>query len=433
MSMLQIIYKKRDGGILTERDISYWIEGAVRGEVPDYQSAALLMAIYFRGLNRQETFLLTDVMRRSGDIVDLTSISGIKVDKHSSGGVGDKTTLITGPLVAACGVPVAKMSGRGLGFSGGTIDKLESIPGFRTTMTEKEFTDQINRVGLAVIGQTKNIAVADKMLYGLRDVTGTVENVSLIASSIMSKKLASGSDAIVLDVKWGRGAFMENPQDAAELGRLMVDIGGQAGKKMVALITNMDQPLGEAVGNSLEVVEAIDVLKGKGPEDIRELSLRLAAFMVYCGGRSKTPEDGYAMVKDVLDSGKGLDRFREFVKAQGGLTEIIEDSHCFGQPEKTVLLLAPQEGYITDVHGGLIGRASQMSGAGRQTMEDRIDPLAGIFLHKKKGDRVCKGDVLARVFGCEEKVERALLLIGEAFTIGGKNPEGDPLIYDIIM
>ena len=296
-NMNDIIFKKREGGKLSKDEIDWLITGYVAGDIPDYQVSALLMAIFFRGLDREETFNLTNAMRYSGDTIDLSPIKGIKVDKHSTGGVGDKTTLIVAPLASACGVPIAKMSGRGLGFTGGTVDKMESIPGFRTALAPEEFLNQVNEVGMAVIGQTAHITPADKKLYALRDVTSTVDNFGLIASSIMSKKLAAGSDAIVLDVKCGDGAFMENLDDAVTLANLMVDIGTDAGRKTVAAITDMSQPLGRAVGNSLEVIEAIETLKGKGPEDITELAEKLSGIMVFLGGKASSPEEGYAIYR----------------------------------------------------------------------------------------------------------------------------------------
>ena len=330
-NMSDIIYKKREGGELSREEIQFFITDYVAGRIPDYQASALLMAIFFRGLSRRETFELTDAMRYSGDTVDLSSIPGIKVDKHSTGGVGDKTTLIVAPLASACGVPIAKMSGRGLGFTGGTVDKMESIPGFRTSLEPEEFLSQVRKIGMAVIGQTAHITPADKKLYALRDVTATVDNFGLIASSIMSKKLAAGSDAIVLDVKVGDGAFMENEQDAETLANLMVDIGDDAGRRTVAAITEMGQPLGCAVGNSLEVIEAIETLKGKGPEDITELAERLAGIMVYLGGKAQTPEEGHAMAAEALASGKGLAQFRKFVQAQGGNPTVVDDYTLFPQ------------------------------------------------------------------------------------------------------
>ena len=297
-NMNDIIYKKREGGKLSKDEIEYFIKGYVAGDIPDYQASALLMAIFFRGLDREETFQLTNAMRYSGDTIDLSSIKGVKVDKHSTGGVGDKTTLIVAPLASACGVPIAKMSGRGLGFTGGTVDKMESIPGFRTSLEPEEFLNQVNTIGMAVIGQTAHITPADKKLYALRDVTATVDNFGLIASSIMSKKLAAGSDAIVLDVKVGDGAFMENLEDAVTLADLMVDIGRNAGRRTVAAITEMGQPLGCAVGNALEVIEAIETLKGHGPEDITVLAEKLAGIMIYLGGKAETPEQGHDMAEE---------------------------------------------------------------------------------------------------------------------------------------
>ncbi|MDR3295862.1 MAG: thymidine phosphorylase, partial [Clostridiales Family XIII bacterium] len=318
MTMIDIIQKKRDGGKLDAGEIEYFVQGVTAGAIPDYQAAALLMAIFFRALCQKEIFLLTDAMKRSGDVIDLSAIQGVKVDKHSTGGVGDKTTFIAAPLAAACGVPVAKMSGRGLGFTGGTVDKMESIPGMRTGMDAAAFTDLVNDKKISVIGQTGHIAPADKKIYALRDVTATVDSLGLIAASVMSKKLASGSDAFVLDVKCGDGAFMKNIGEAKQLAEIMVAIGKAAGKKTIAVVSAMDQPLGKSVGNSMEVIEAIETLKGRGPADITELSLRLSAYMIYAGEKVATPEDGYNLAKIALGSGAGLKKFREFVEGQGG-------------------------------------------------------------------------------------------------------------------
>ena len=334
MNMIDIIQKKKEGKSLSREEIKWFIDGYVAGDIPDYQASALLMAIYFRGLNKEETFQLTEAMRYSGDTIDLSPISGIKVDKHSTGGVGDKTTLVVAPLASACGVPIAKMSGRGLGFTGGTVDKMESIPGFRTALAPQEFLDQVNHVGMAVIGQTAHITPADKKLYALRDVTATVDNFGLIASSIMSKKLAAGSDAIVLDVKCGDGAFMENKEDAVKLAELMVEIGNNAGRRTVAAITEMGQPLGKAVGNSLEVIEAIETLKGKGPDDITQLALRLSGIMVYLGGKASSPEAGLKMTEAALADGRGLAKLRAFIEAQGGNPQVVDDYSLF--PEHSV-------------------------------------------------------------------------------------------------
>ena len=440
-NMNDIIYKKREGGELTADEIKWWIDGYVKGEIPDYQVSALLMAIFFRGLSREETYTLTAAMRYSGDTVDLSSIRGIKVDKHSTGGVGDKTTLIVGPLAAACGVPVAKMSGRGLGFTGGTIDKLESIPGFKTSMEEQAFIDQVNTRGIAVIGQTGHIAPADKKIYALRDVTATVENLSLITSSIMSKKLAAGSDAILLDVKCGGGAFMKSQEDAEELATVMVDIGNDSGKKTMAVISDMEQPLGRAVGNSLEVQEAIDVLKCQGPEDITELSIELAGIMVYLSGVSGTAgldrDEGIAAGKkaalDALQSGKGLEKFRSFVEGQGGNPDITEDYSLMPQAKIKEDVKAERDGYVTALDAMKIGIASQHTGAGRQRKEDDIDLSAGIMLRCKRGDEVKRGDVLCTLYGNnEEKMQAAAAEALQAFAIGDEKPEKAALIKKII-
>ncbi len=432
-NMSDIIYKKREGGELTREEISFFIKGYVAGEIPDYQASALLMAIFFRGLSRRETFELTDAMRYSGDTVDLSSIPGVKVDKHSTGGVGDKTTLIVAPLASACGVPIAKMSGRGLGFTGGTVDKMESIPGFRTSLEPEEFLAQVREIGMAVIGQTAHITPADKKLYALRDVTATVDNFGLIASSIMSKKLAAGSDAIVLDVKVGDGAFMENEQDAETLANLMVDIGDDAGRRTVAAITEMGQPLGCAVGNALEVIEAIETLKGNGPADITELAERLAGVMVYLGGKAATPEEGHAMATEALRSGRGLVQFQKFVQAQGGDPAIVDDYTLFPQAAHHLDLLAETDGYVQKIAARAIGLASQHTGAGRATKEDQIDLAAGIYLHKKVGDAVKQGDVLATFYGNDPaKLENGRQEAAKAFAIGQTPVERPKLIKKII-
>lgn len=446
MNMYDIIYKKREGGTLTKEEIEYFVKGYTDGSIPDYQASALLMAIYFRKLSKEETYELTNAMKNSGDVVDLSAISGIKVDKHSTGGVGDKTTLIVGPLAAAAGVPIAKMSGRGLGFTGGTVDKMESIPGFQTTMEAEDFMKLVNTVGLSVIGQTAHIAPADKKIYALRDVTATVDNLSLITSSVMSKKLASGSDAIVLDVKCGNGAFMENLEDATELGELMVEIGHADGKKTIAVITDMNQPLGRAVGNSNEVIEAIETLKGNGPEDITELALTLASYMIYAGEKASSPEEGYDIAKKVLNSGEALEKLSAFMKGQGGDAKVIDDYTLFPQPAYRVQVKAApemmldkngdtfEEGYITQIEARAIGLASQHSGAGRATKQDVLDLSAGIYLHKKVGDEVSAGDLLATVYGSDKnKVEKAAEEAARAFQIGNDKPEKQALIKKVIM
>ena len=432
-NMNDIIYKKREGGELTADEIKWWIDGYVKGEIPDYQVSALLMAIFFRGLTREETYTLTAAMRYSGDTVDLSSIKGIKVDKHSTGGVGDKTTLVVAPLASACGVPIAKMSGRGLGFTGGTVDKMESIPGFRTVLEPDEFMAQVNGIGMAVIGQSGHITPADKKLYALRDVTSTVDNFGLIASSIMSKKLAAGSDAIVLDVKCGDGAFMENLDDAVTLADLMVDIGYDAGRRTVACITDMNQPLGKAVGNALEVQEAIDTLKGRGPEDITELSKKLAGIMIYLGGRAETPEEGYELARQALEGGTGLTQLRRFIDAQGGDENVVYDYSLFPQAEFTEELRADEAGYIKAIKARQIGLASKKTGAGRETKEDEIDLAAGIVLNKKVGDRVEEGELLATFYGNDhDKVMAGLEEAREAFEISDEQVERPALIKEII-
>ncbi|MCI8609050.1 MAG: pyrimidine-nucleoside phosphorylase [Firmicutes bacterium] len=433
MNMVEIIQKKKEGKPLNREEIRWFITGYVAGEIPDYQVSALLMAICFQGLTKEETVELTEAMRYSGDTIDLSSIEGIKVDKHSTGGVGDKTTLVVAPLAAACGLPIAKMSGRGLGFTGGTVDKMESIPGFRIAMEPEEFLNQVNEVGMAVIGQTAHITPADKKLYALRDVTATVDHFGLIASSIMSKKLAAGSDAIVLDVKCGDGAFMEKMEDAVTLAEIMTEIGNAAGRRTVAVITEMGQPLGRAVGNSLEVVEAIDTLKGKGPVDITQLSEKLAGMMIYLGGKAKSPEEGCRMAEEALKDGRGLKKFREFVKAQGGNPSVIDDASLFPAATVKNQLLAEQDGYINRLEAKGIGLASQHTGAGRATKEEEIDLAAGIYLHKKVGDPVKVGEVLADFFGNDEaRVEAAMKEAKEAFVIGCEPVAPPELIKQII-
>lgn len=433
MNMNDIIIKKRQGGKLTKDEIDYVVSGYVAGDIPDYQVSALLMAIFFMHMDEEETSQLTEAMRYSGDTIDLSGISGIKVDKHSTGGVGDKTTLVVTPIAAACGVPIAKMSGRGLGFTGGTVDKMESIPGFRTSLEPKEFMDQVNDIGISVIGQTAHITPADKKLYALRDVTGTVDNFSLIASSIMSKKLAAGSDKILLDVKCGDGAFMENIDDAETLGGIMCDIGNRAGKTTVAAITDMSQPLGKAVGNSLEVIEAIETLKGNGPEDITELSKRLGGIMLYLGGRAKSAEDGYVIAEHAIAGGAALEKLKSFIERQGGDSNVVEDYSLFPQPTVELNLIAEESGYIEAIKAKSIGLASQHTGAGRATKDDEIDLSAGIYLHKKVADYVSKGDVLATFYGRDKaKVKAARDEAAKAFIITAEKVKKPILIKEIL-
>ena len=429
MNTIEIITRKRDGGILTREEIDYLVTGFTEGNIPDYQMSAFLMAVYFRGMNREETVALTEVMKESGDVADLSGIRGIKVDKHSTGGVGDKTTLIAGPIAAACGVPVAKMSGRGLGFTGGTVDKLESIPGYRTSISEEDFINQVNDKGIAVIGQTGQIAPADKKIYALRDVTGTVENLSLITSSIMSKKLASGSDAILLDVKCGSGAFMKTRDDAEKLASLMVEIGNAAGRRTMAVITDMNQPLGCAVGNSLEVEEAIEVLKNRGPEDITELSVNLAGLMVYLGDMADSRESGKEKARQALENGSALEKFRELAAGQGGDPDITEDTSRLPHSSLSLDMTAWEDGYVTQIDAMKIGLASQHTGAGRETKEDTVDLSAGIKFHRKVGDSVKKNDVICSLYGNSiKKLQKALEEARNAVKIEGIRPEKTALI-----
>lgn len=433
MRISDIIIKKRDGEALTKAEIEFFVNGYTAGEIPDYQASALLMAIYFQGLNKEETYQLTAAMRDSGDVANLSAIKGVKVDKHSTGGVGDKTTLIVAPLAAACGVSIAKMSGRGLGFTGGTVDKMESIPGFKTSLEEKEFFKLVNENGLSVIGQTGHIAPADKKIYALRDVTGTVENLSLITSSIMSKKLASGSDAIVLDVKCGNGAFMDTAEKAEQLGSMMVEIGNADGKKTIAVITDMEQPLGNAVGNSLEVIEAIETLKGNGPQDITELSLELAGMMIYAGGKAESAAAGKQLAEGALKSGAGLEKMRSFINGQGGDVVVIDNYELFGTAEHKEEVFAETDGFIEMLHAKQVGLASQHAGAGRASKEDEIDMTAGIYLNRKAGDKVSAGDLLATVYGNDEaRVKAAAEELKRAYEIGKSEPEKRTLIHKVI-
>ena len=397
MRMYDLIETKKRGGALTEEEIAYMVRGFVDGRIPDYQMSAMLMAIYFQGMNDREITYLTLEMAHSGDMVDLSPIEGIKVDKHSTGGVGDKTTLVVGPMVASLGVKVAKMSGRGLGHTGGTVDKLESIPGFKTAIPREEFFDIVNGNGIAVIGQSGNMVPADKKLYALRDVTATVDSIPLIASSIMSKKLAAGSDSIVLDVKTGSGAFMKTLDESICLAKKMVSIGCMAGRRCCALITNMDIPLGYAIGNSLEMTEAIRTLKGEGPEDLTRVCLELAANMLHLAGRG-TVKECRKMAEETIHDGSALKRLALMVKAQGGDESFIWKPEQFGSPACAYEVKAPAQGYISHMDTEGIGTASVLLGAGRNTKEDPIDYGAGIVLKKKYGEKVMPGDVLAVLY-----------------------------------
>lgn len=405
MRMVDIIEKKRDGQELTTAEINFFIEGYTKGEIPDYQASALAMAIYFQDMNDRERADLTRAMVESGDTIDLSAIDGVKVDKHSTGGVGDTTTLVLAPLVASHGVPVAKMSGRGLGHTGGTIDKLESIAGFHVELTREQFIDLVNRDKVAVIGQSGNLTPADKKLYALRDVTGTVNSIPLIASSIMSKKIAAGADAIVLDVKTGDGAFMKTQEDAEELAHAMVRIGNHVGRKTIAIISDMSQPLGFAIGNALEVKEAIETLQGKGPKDLTELVLTLGSQMVILAGKAKTSEEAKEMLLDAIHSGKALAKFKEFLANQGGDASIVDDLTKLPQAKYKIELPAKQSGYISRMVADEIGVASMILGAGRATKEDVIDLAVGLVLHKKVGDKVEEGESILTIYSNRENVE----------------------------
>lgn len=405
MRMVDIIEKKRDGQELTTAEINFFIEGYTKGEIPDYQASALAMAIYFQDMNDRECADLTRAMVESGDTIDLSAIDGVKVDKHSTGGVGDTTTLVLAPLVASLGVPVAKMSGRGLGHTGGTIDKLESIAGFHVELTREQFIDLVNRDKVAVIGQSGNLTPADKKLYALRDVTGTVNSIPLIASSIMSKKIAAGADAIVLDVKTGDGAFMKTQEDAEELAHAMVRIGNHVGRKTIAIISDMSQPLGFAIGNALEVKEAIKTLQGKGPKDLTELVLTLGSQMVILAGKAKTSEEAKEMLLDAIHSGKALAKFKEFLANQGGDASIVDDLTKLPQAKYKIELPAKQSGYISRMVADEIGVASMILGAGRATKEDVIDLAVGLVLHKKVGDKVEEGESILTIYSNRENVE----------------------------
>lgn len=433
MNAVDIICKKRDGKELSEAEIEFFIKAYLSGEIPDYQASALLMAIYFRHMSEEETFNLTKVMLHSGDIVDLSDIHGTKVDKHSTGGVGDKVTLIVAPIAASCGIPIAKMSGRGLGFTGGTIDKLESIPGFRTTLEPADFHRQVNEIGIAVIGQSGHIAPADKKLYALRDVTATVENLSLIASSIMSKKLAAGSDTILLDVKCGKGAFMKSEEDAKALAELMCKIGNSQGKKTAAIISDMSEPLGHAIGNSLEVIEAIELLKGNIKGDLLKLCLNISAAMIYLGGGSSGIEEGFVLAENAISSGRALQKLAEMIEYQGGNKRVIDDYSLFPKAEIYSEIKAQRSGYIESIDAECIGLASQHSGAGRASKDDEIDYSAGIRLLAKRGDNVKCSDTIAIVYSNDEKkLKQACDEVLRAYAISDYEPKSEPLIRTMI-
>ncbi|MBS4982191.1 MAG: pyrimidine-nucleoside phosphorylase [Lachnospiraceae bacterium] len=429
MRMYDLIMKKRNGEALTDQEIQYMIREYVAGEIPDYQMSAFLMAVYFKGMTEEETLAMTQAVAHSGEMVDLSGIDGVKVDKHSTGGVGDKTTMIIAPIVAACGVKVAKMSGRGLGHTGGTVDKLESIPGLQTSLSREEFFNVVNQTGLSVIGQSGNLAPADKKLYALRDVTATVDSIPLIAVSIMSKKLAAGNDCILLDVKTGSGAFMKSIDDSIALAKEMVAIGENAGRKTVALITDMDIPLGHNIGNSLEVIEAVETLKGNGPKDLTEVCVHLASNMLYLAGKG-TLEECKVLVRQVIANGEALKRLAAMVEAQGGDSAVIFDTDKFAKAAYAHEVLAKKSGYITFMDTESCGIASAMLGAGRETKDSQIDFAAGIILKKKVGDYVEAGEPIAVFYADHEALFAAAeQRYQDAVTIQEEKAEETPLVY----
>lgn len=433
MRTYDIIQKKRDGLELTTEEINFLINGFTKGTIPDYQMGAFNMAVYFQGMNARETADMTMAMVNSGDRIDLSHIPGIKVDKHSTGGVGDKTTIILGPLVAAAGVPVAKMSGRGLGHTGGTIDKLESIPGFNTQLEQQGFLNNVKKYHIAIVGQSGNLTPADKKLYALRDVTATVDSIPLIASSVMSKKIASGANAIVLDVKVGSGAFMKKVEDALTLGKAMVDIGTKIGRETIAVVSDMNQPLGYAVGNALEVREAIDTLKGQGPKDLTELCLTLGSYMLLLAGKVKSPEEGRSILFDLLNNGAALEKFRELIIAQDGNSEVIDHPELLPKATKKIPVVVTQGGYIQEIKTDSVGVAAMILGAGRETKESKIDLSVGVILKKKIGDTVEKGDTIAVLHANDEGVAQdATEVLLKAFTISDTRPLPEKLIQGIV-
>lgn len=432
--MYDIIQHKRDNKELSGEEIQFFVKEYTAGNIPDYQAAALAMAIFFNGMTPEETAALTLAMAHSGDVMDLTPIKGVKVDKHSTGGVGDKTSLVLGPMVAALGVPVAKMSGRGLGHTGGTIDKLESFPGFQTGIPEQEFFDNVNRIGIAIAGQTGNLAPADKKLYALRDVTATVESIPLIASSIMSKKIAAGADVIVLDVKVGSGAFMKDEESAVKLADTMVRIGDNVGKKTMAVVSDMDEPLGYAVGNALEVKEAIDTLAGNGPQDLYELCLELGSHMVAGAGKAQNCAEAKEMLAGTIKDGSALRKLAELVEAQGGNPEAVYDTELLPKASIEYEYRADTKGYVSRIVCDIVGTSAMVLGGGRENKDSVIDLSVGIVLEAKKGAYVHKGDVLARFYANDEnKLSDAVKRFADAYVIEDTKPAGSRLIKKVIM
>ena len=432
MRIYDIIEKKRDGHKLTKEEIDFFVQEYTAEKIEDYQASALLMAIFINGMDEEETVNLTESMAKSGDMLDLSSIDGITADKHSTGGVGDKTSLVVAPICASLGIKMAKMSGRGLGHTGGTIDKLESIEGYNTSIDTDAFFKQVNEIGIALIGQTGNLAPADKKIYALRDVTATVDNISLIASSIMSKKIAAGAQNIVLDVKCGSGAFMKDEQSAAELAEMMVKIGKKCGRNMAAVITNMDIPLGSNVGNALEIKEVVDILNNKGDRQLRELCLVLSATILSIS-YGWDYEDAYIKAENTLTDGSALNKLKELVSAQGGNTQMIDNTSLLPKCDNSLEIKANQDGFIQSIDSKIVGESAVLLGAGREKKTDTIDYGAGIILYKKTGDKVSVGDTVAILYAdSDEKLKNAEKLFNTSFKIGAEKPETVPLIYKTI-
>ena len=433
MMMYDVILKKRNGEKLNPEEIAFFVEGYSDGSIPDYQAAAFLMACYFNELSAEETKELTMAMRNSGDTADLSSIEGLKGDKHSTGGVADTTTLVLAPLVVACGLKLAKMSGRGLGHTGGTLDKMESIPGITTELSMDDFISQVNNIGFAIMGQTMKLCPADKKIYSLRDVTATVDSIPLIASSIMSKKLASGADIIVLDVKTGSGAFMNTLEGAKKLAKTMVEIGKLAGKKTIALVTDMNQPLGCAVGNSMDVIEAVEILRGEREGDLKTVALELASALLILGEIAKDKPQAYEMLENAIKDGSGIKKFKQLVKAQGGDPNAIDDFSLFKQPQIEDEYISDKSGYLSVIDTEEVGKASNILGAGREKKEDDIDMSVGVWVEKRLGDRVEKGDVLFKIYANDfSKIAEAKKILGAAVKINDSYKKTTELIYAII-
>lgn len=434
MRMYDLIMKKRNGESLSREEIAYMIAEYTADRIPDYQMSAMMMAVYFQGMNMQETVALTMAMAHSGDMMDLSAIEGTKVDKHSTGGVGDKTSIALTPMVAACGVKIAKMSGRGLGHTGGTIDKLESFAGFSTGIPADHFVRQVNEIGVSIMGQTADIAPADKKLYALRDVTATVDNMSLIASSIMSKKLASGADAIVLDVKTGSGAFMKREKDSFALAKEMVALGNMAGRKTIAIVSDMDQPLGHAVGNALEVEEAIATLRGEGPEDFTKLCMTLGAYMLVAGGAASDEKDALEKLQNVIEDGSALKKLADFVQAQGGDPKAVYDTSFLPKASVVEEIISPQSGYVSKIDCDEIGICSLLLGGGRETKDSEIDLAVGLILHKKVGDYVSAGEALATVYANDhDRLAAARERFLNAYHFSAQPVQGTELIKGIVQ